>query len=138
METYKDVLIEGEGIKQLIPHRDPFIMVDKLHYNDSVKTVSSFTVRTDNIFFKEGRLLEPALIENIAQTAALRMGYAGLEELQNNPGATPPLGFIGAISDLKVYTLPEKDAQIITEIIFEKDEGVKEKLRNKINSFNIN
>ena len=59
--------ISSVNILDLIPQRPPFIMIDCLTHFDPVITSSRFTVRDNNLFFSEGRLLASGLIENIAQ-----------------------------------------------------------------------
>ena len=62
-------------VQELLPQRPPFVMIDRLVYNDETTTVTEFEVKADNLF-AEGDLLNPcALVENIAQTCAVRMGY---------------------------------------------------------------
>src|SRR6478672_4206172 len=101
-----------ENIQSLIPQRPPFVMVDQLEHVDELTTRTSFQVRPDNIFLQNGRLREPAMVENIAQTAAARAGYRATE------GNQPVLvGFIGAVTGLKVHGLPELNDILETEIV---------------------
>lgn len=90
--------ISSVNILDLIPQRPPFIMIDCLTHFDPVITSSRFTVRDNNLFFSEGRLLASGLIENIAQTCAARIGY--INRLSNE---VIKLGFIGAVRNLKIY-----------------------------------
>ena len=64
-----------ENIKFLIPHREPFIMIDNLTDVSPTKFESIFFVCSDNIFVRNEILQEPALIENIAQTCAAGFGF---------------------------------------------------------------
>ncbi|GAB3420280.1 hypothetical protein GCM10027516_16620 [Niabella aquatica] len=77
-------------------------MVDTLETCNETGASTRFTVKEDNLFLFNGRLTEPALIENIAQTAAAHMGYS--YQQQQNP---VPVGFIGAVQQLKISALPE-------------------------------
>ena len=63
------------NILELLPQRPPFIMVDKLLYFDEVRTNTCLTVRADNIFVDDDTMTATGLIENIAQTCAVRLGY---------------------------------------------------------------
>ena len=67
--------LEQIDIHELLPQREPFVMVDKLVYFDEKTTTTSFLVREDNLFVENGRLNACALAENIAQTCAARLGY---------------------------------------------------------------
>ena len=89
---------EKIDIRDLIPQQAPFIMVDKLLSIDRVNTITSFAVREDNIFYEDGKLDVCALVENIAQTCAVRMGYINLYVNKDNI----KLGFIGSIKKLHI------------------------------------
>ena len=89
-------------------------MVGRLLYTDETLTRGSFRVNADNVFVKNNRFQEAGLMENIAQTAALRAGY--LAQVENKPVA---VGYIGAVSAFEVYELPKVDDEIITEITVE-------------------
>jgi predicted hotdog family 3-hydroxylacyl-ACP dehydratase len=103
--------ISSVNILDLIPQRPPFIMIDCLTHFDPVITSSRFTVRDNNLFFSEGRLLASGLIENIAQTCAARIGY--INRLSNE---VIKLGFIGAVRNLKIYKTPLTGDTIYTII----------------------
>jgi 3-hydroxyacyl-[acyl-carrier-protein] dehydratase len=105
------VLISKEYITEFIPQKSPIVMVDELLHCDDKKTVSQFTVDPENIFVKDGFLREPGIIENMAQTGALKAGYESVKQ-----GIEPLVGFIGAIKDLKIYSLPVTGAVLRTEI----------------------
>lgn len=101
-----------KDILPLIPQRPPFVMVDTLVTAGENNARTKLKIRSDNIFVKENQLTEPALIENIAQTAAARMGYICK---QNNEQV--PVGFIGAVQNLEIFALPEVGDEIETEIV---------------------
>ena len=103
-----------EDILPLIPQRPPFVMVDKLLYADETITRSSFTILPDNVLVKHGLFQEAGLMENIAQTAALRAGYIAsikTEAVLN--------GFIGSVRDFEVFALPKVGDELKTEITIE-------------------
>ena len=77
-------------------------MVDELLFSDETTTQSKFLVKAQNIFIEDGYLHGPALVENIAQTAAARAGYISLTN--NKPVL---LGYIGAIKNLEIFFLPK-------------------------------
>jgi 3-hydroxyacyl-[acyl-carrier-protein] dehydratase len=121
MELNNAVLVNEEEITLLIPHRVPFVMVDQLLHNDEKITISSFVVKSDNLFLENDVLTEPALIENIAQTAALRVGYPIYQAIKEGKDLKAHLGFIAAITDLRVYDLPPLGAELQTKVLFEKE-----------------
>ncbi len=109
-QTSKEIVGIGE-IADYLPQKSPMIMIDCLYVCDGLDTTAGFRIRPDNIFVKDGVFTEPGIVENIAQTAAARGGY----EVKKH-GATPLLGFIGAVKDLKIYFHPPVGAEIITEV----------------------
>lgn len=89
------------AIEKLIPQREPICMVNKLKEHDERKSVSIFRVPEQHLFVSDNKFQAPGLVENIAQTAAARAGYAAFLS-----GETPKIGFIGAISQLEIHQLP--------------------------------
>ncbi len=113
MET---ILVSKEQIADYIPQRNPIVMIDTINYCDDRVIKTTFEVKEDNIFVKDGILHEPGIIENIAQTAAAKAGY----EVKKY-GAEPLVGFIGAIKDLIIYKLPEVGELIETTVTLKMD-----------------
>lgn len=100
-----------EDILPFIPQRAPFVMVDALVKAAETTGITRFEVKADNIFIQDGYLTEPALVENIAQTAAARIGY-----ICNEKQESVPVGFIGAVQNLEIIELPVVGNLIETEI----------------------
>lgn len=99
-------------ILELLPQRPPFVMIDHLVHFDKVVTTTEFEVKADNLF-AEGEQLNPcALVENIAQTCAARMGYINHYLYKENV----KLGFIGSIKNLCVLR-PAKVGEVLTTSI---------------------
>lgn len=105
--------MNNKEIKRLIPQRDPIMMVDKLISVDGDVAVTGLTVRADNYFIDEDRLLaEPGLIEHIAQGASAFAGYKAMAA-----GAIiPPLGLIGEVKKFHCYRRPEIGEELRTTI----------------------
>lgn len=106
------MLLNKENITKIIPQQHPFVMVDSLIVADKTGFKSTFIVLDNNIFFNDGKLQEPALIENIAQTVAAGFGF--IDNLNNEK---PKVGYIGGISKLKIHHLPELNSEIETSIV---------------------
>lgn len=104
MSSHNDILT-------YIPQRPPFVMVDDITDATDSSAKTRFTVTKENIFFHHGKLTEPALIENIAQTAAARIGY-----LCHQNGGPVPVGFIGAVQNLEITRLPLEGELLETEM----------------------
>ena len=103
---------EKIDILKLIPQQPPFVMVDKLLYCDPKTTKTALTVREDNIFFDNEVLTEAGLIENIAQTCAVRMGNLNNEVGDNGV----KIGFIGVIRNLEIARLPKAGETLVTQV----------------------
>ena len=112
-------IIEGEAVSALIPQKPPIEMVDKLWFNDDTTTISGFTIKEDNIFCEEGVFKEPGLVENIAQTAALRVGYVVSLMEKNGEKVNPPIGYIGAIKRLLIHQQPKVGSELRTEVVIQ-------------------
>ncbi|MGZ4035108.1 MAG: hydroxymyristoyl-ACP dehydratase [Bacteroidia bacterium] len=113
-------IIAGADVSALIPQKYPIEMVDKLWFHDETYSIAGLTVKEENIFCKEGVLCEPGIIENIAQTAGLRLGYLISEMEQNGEKSNPPIGYIGAIKNLVIHQLPKIGSELKTEIFVQK------------------
>ncbi len=105
METVKS------PITDFIPQRPPMVMIDELVTAESDLAVSSFLIKSDNIFVENGKFAEPGLVENIAQTAAAMVGHhCALNKIP------VPIGFIAAVKDLKINTTPPVSSTISTQV----------------------
>lgn len=111
MGIYDNVIATGEDILKFIPQRAPMVMVEKLHKAEGGQTIGSFEVKEENIFCEDDYLQEPGLIENIAQTAAVGVGFE-----YRNENKDVPTGYIGAVQKLKIHQLPRIGKIIFTEI----------------------
>jgi 3-hydroxymyristoyl/3-hydroxydecanoyl-(acyl carrier protein) dehydratase len=115
MEDYIPGSMETiDDIRNFIPQREPFVMVDKLLMNNDLLTRTSFFVAADNVFVEENELSEGGLLENIAQTAAAGTGYSALTD--NKPVS---IGYIGAVKNFEVLALPNVGDTLNTEIKIE-------------------
>ncbi len=100
------------SIKDVIPQREPIIMVGKVISATQEVFNTTFEVTNDNIFLKNGLLQEPALIENIAQSAAAGFGTLTKEAGGEKEG----LGFIGAVTKVFCHKLPKIGDTINTTV----------------------
>jgi 3-hydroxymyristoyl/3-hydroxydecanoyl-(acyl carrier protein) dehydratase len=107
-------LVIGDAVLQMIPQKPPMAMIDTIMEVSAQKAMTALTIKEENIFCEEGFFQAPGLSENIAQTAAAQVGY-----LSHLSGEAPPVGFIGAIKNLKIEQLPKVGDQLITEIEIE-------------------
>lgn len=98
-------------LKELIPQRPPFVMIDKMLSFNMTVTETQLEIRVDNVFCKDGRLSSEGLMENIAQTCAARMGYINL-----NKNEAVKIGVIGSVSNYEVFRTPKVGEVIVTSI----------------------
>ncbi|MCF8257288.1 MAG: hypothetical protein K9J06_07025 [Flavobacteriales bacterium] len=100
------LLIERADVTRFIPQREPIVMVHGLLRHNSRASRAEFVVEEGNLFVRDGRLLPSGLIEHIAQSSAIRAGYAyALMPIGAGP-SRPPLGFIAALKEFEVHALP--------------------------------
>ena len=105
-------LFEGEGIKELIPQRDPIMMVDTFYDADEMECNTGLLIKPENIFCENGEFLEPGLIEHIAQSASAFAGYK--EKLKN--AENPPIGYSGEIKKFKLIRRAKVGERVLTHI----------------------
>ena len=105
------MLATRDDITKYIPQRDPIIMVHELVEADDHHAVTNLMIEPDNVFVSNEYFREPGLVENIAQTAAMHVGYQCT--LKNIP---IPIGYIAAVKDLKIFSLPRHNTRIATSV----------------------
>jgi len=100
-----------QPITEFIPQRHPFVMIDTLceANEDFVKT--SLHITENNIFTRNGLFIESGLIEAMSQTGAAGIGY-----YCNTNGLAVPIGYIGAIKNLRIHFLPLVNTLIDIEL----------------------
>ena len=111
MGIFTKTLIEGEEIKDYIPQREPVVMVDAFYGIDDNKSFSGLMIKKESVFTENGFLSEAGIIEHIAQSCAIRIGY-----LYRRKQLPIPTGYIAAIKNLKIMTLPEAGQQLFTTV----------------------
>ena len=99
-------------VRELLPQQSPFVMVDRLTYFDERRVQSETTITEKNIFVDDLSLSASGLLENIAQTCALRLGYVNKYILKKNI----QVGYIGAVRNFSVERLPRVGEAIQTEV----------------------
>jgi predicted hotdog family 3-hydroxylacyl-ACP dehydratase len=112
--AFDKIIASLDEILGLIPQKPPVVMIDRLLYIDKEKTVAGLLIREDNVFCFDGKFREAGLIESIAQTAAVSVGYQ-----YNKAGKKAPVGYIGSINRLQIHILPAVNTLLTIEIINE-------------------
>ena len=103
--------IRGEAIKELIPQREPIIMLDVFYGATESEADTGLTVAKDNLFCSEDLFEEAGLVEHIAQSASAFAGYKA--KMANRP---TPVGFIGEVKKFRIHLLPKAGDTLRTHI----------------------
>ncbi len=104
--------IKGEDIKQLIPQRNPFMMVDEFEQRDDQQAVTALSVRTDNYFLlPDGTLAETGVIEHMAQSCSALAG-------SKSQGEAAPIGMIVEIKNCQFHRRPSSGEKLDTQVVF--------------------
>lgn len=106
MRAFSDI-----SLRELIPQRPPFVMINKMLSFSMTVTVTQLEVRADNVFCNDGKLSAEGLMENIAQTCAARIGYINLCK-----NMAVRIGVIGAVNNFEVFRTPKVGERIVTTI----------------------
>ncbi len=100
-------------IKEILPQREPVLMVSRLASYTETVAVSELDLTDDNIFVGEdGLFTAEGLTENIAQTCAAKIGYYHKYIL----GEPVRIGFIGAVKGLEFHSYPAAGQTIVTHV----------------------
>ncbi len=103
--------ITGQKLIDLIPQKPPFVLISSLQTVSDNHSVTTFMIYDSHVLCHKGKLTTAGLMENIAQTAAVKMGYEC-----KLAGKKIPIGFIGDVRDFVFTRLPVAGDEIQTEI----------------------
>ncbi len=104
--------ITGQTLIDLIPQKPPFVLVSSLLSVDEKHSATTFVFDANHVLCYNNKLTTAGLLENMAQTAAAKMGYEC--KLQ---GKKIPIGFIGDVRDFSFSRLPDVGEELMTEIV---------------------
>ena len=107
-----ETVLRSIDVHTLLPQQEPFVMVGTLTQFDGTTTATETLVRPDNLFVDGEALRTTGMIENIAQTCAVRIGYYNKYIL--NTGVQ--IGVIGAVRKMKVNGHPRVGQQFRTTV----------------------
>lgn len=108
---FEGPLYGKEQLLRFIPQRNPIIMLDDLIDWNEKSTTSTLEITDDNLFTSNKEFQEPGIIENFAQTMALRIGY---QYYLLNQSA--PVGYIGSFKKFNLIRKPQLGEKIQTTI----------------------
>ncbi len=111
-ENFSGDFLRSIDIHELLPQQEPFVMIGCLTHFDMIRTVTETKIQENNIFVENGMFSASGLIENIAQTCAARIGFVNKYILKKGI----QIGFIGAIKDLRIHSIPKVGDVIMTVV----------------------
>ena len=111
-ENSSKEMLRTIDVHDLLPQQEPFVMIGSLVHFDKILTVTETEVLADNIFVDQNYFSASGLMENIAQTCAARIGYINKYILKKGI----QLGFIGAVRNFEVISLPQVGDVITTRV----------------------
>lgn len=104
-------IIAASRVKELIPQKFPFDMVDGLFCYKEEAVETSFLIRKDNLFIENGKFNESGMIENIAQSIALHTSYGYFLRKEK-----APIGYIGTVDNVEAFCFPSVNTTIRTHV----------------------
>lgn len=93
-------------IASYIPQRPPFVFIDTIDDVNETMARTRYTITKECSLVSDNKLLMAGLIENMAQTCAVLMGYVSGNKI----------GYIGAIKSMETKLLPCIGQTITTEV----------------------
>jgi len=106
-----DTIITKSKVEELLPQKEPFVMVSFLYDFKETSITTGFEILSDNLFVENDEFNESGLIENMAQSIALHTNYDFF--LKNKKA---PTGYIGSIKNVKLISLPKVGKIIKTDV----------------------
>lgn len=104
-------ILDKSFVENLIPQKNPFVMVDKLLNFKENEIQAGITISKENIFTSNNSFTESGLIEHMAQSVAL---YTGFQYYLKNEAA--PTGYIGSVKYVKINRLPKLNEEVQTHV----------------------
>ena len=112
------MLVSEYNILELIPHKPPMVMVDRLLLCNETRGVTVLNIREDILFCENGHFSAAGMIENMAQTAAARLGWL-MKEKAGGEKIKAPVGVIGSVKNFRLHFNPEVGSDLVTTIHIE-------------------
>lgn len=107
--------LEAIEISNFLPHRKPFLMVDKVLELTDDYVATSFIIKGDCILVENNMFSEVGLVENAAQTCSAIVGKSYFDEEDTEGLGTKLIGFISAIKSTNIISIPLTGQVIISK-----------------------
>ena len=110
--VYTEDFLRNIDVRDLLPQRDPFVMIDRLTHFEMNTSTTELVVSQSNIFVDNGRFSPSGMMENMAQTCAARLGFYNKYILKKEV----QVGFIGAVRNYVIEELAPVGSTITTTV----------------------
>jgi hypothetical protein len=111
-------LYQGEDILELLPQREPFLMVDVLYGSTVAECRTGFNICPGNIFCDGTIFSAEGVIEHMAQSCSVLLGYNAVGN-----SSPVPVGYIGEIKQFRLYLHPRCGQSLSTSVSMDKELG---------------
>jgi predicted hotdog family 3-hydroxylacyl-ACP dehydratase len=101
------------AIENLIPHRAPMRWIDALTTCTDTTASATACFSADHFAVADGLVLEPALVECVAQTVAAAIGQRAHTRGQSGGAG---IGMLAAVSDFRIHSRPPAGKQLQIEV----------------------
>lgn len=106
--------LEKIDISNFLPHRPPFLMIDKFLILNNEEVSSSFIIKEDNLFVENNYFNEMGLVENAAQTCSSIVGKSYFDDDDTKGEGAKLIGFISGIKKVTLFSCPSVGSTIIS------------------------
>lgn len=101
-------------VSKFLPHRPPFLMIDKFLILNDKEVSTSFKIKEDCLFVENNYFNEIGLVENAAQTCSSIVGKSFFDDDDIEGEGANLIGFISAIKKITVFSCPRVGNTIIS------------------------
>jgi len=102
-------------ISDFLPHRPPFLLVDKVLELDDTSVSTSLKIKRNCLFVKNNKFDEVGLVEFAAQTCSAIVGKDYFDEDDIKGKGNKLIGFISSVKKLTIFDCPSLDSTIIAK-----------------------
>ncbi len=109
------------NVKELLPQAYPFVFVDHIiqFSVEKMSCTTQFLVKEDTLLQEDGFLTESGMLENIAQTCAVHIGFYNKYILKREI----QVGFIGAVKNMRIFDKVKIHDELFTTITIKTEFG---------------
>ena len=102
-------------ISNFLPHRSPFLFLDKILILNDEEVLASFLIKEDNLFVENNYFNEMGLVENAAQTCSSIVGKSYFDDDDTKGEGAKLIGFISAVKKITAFSCPKVGSTIISK-----------------------